>query len=274
MTLLVIKQGISVPRAKLPASIFFSKQKLNKHLQNSPSLINLDLTQCRENHRPINLVSEFRSDSVIVCNCSIILFTFISYFGRNKQTKPSPLKPLWWFLDFRFIYLAKPSQLFEPFYFLDYPIICGLCLSLFLYHSNKNVRNMKTHIDYVFLLESLSTDPPARGERPSLCFPPSECICVSLCPTHCPRGSISRRLGLWGTRGHTYPTAWTQPTAEWPGASGDVSGGGNQGWIFSLGKCTRCTWTTHFLLQTNCFGFFQTSSKIKVIFFESGHESA
>lgn len=58
---------------------------------------------------------------------------------------------------------------------------------------------MKTHIDYVSLLESLSTDPPARGYCPLLCSPPSEWTCVSLWPTYWPSGNISRR---WGCGAH------------------------------------------------------------------------
>lgn len=73
---------------------------------------------------------------------------------------------------------------------------------------------------------------------------------------------------------HTYLTAYTQPRTEWPDALGDVSGEGNQEWIFSLGRCTRCTWTTQFLLQTNYIYFFKMSSKINFMVFENVHESA
>lgn len=150
-----------------------------------------------------------------------------------------------------------------------------MCLTLFPYPSSSNMRTVKTHVDYIPPVESLSTDTPCRGVAPFALLPS---LRMHLRVQHAVL--VSKTFSQWehqqevGHGAHLPPCLdAAQDWVAWC-FRGGVWRRQPQEWAFSLGKCTRGTWTTHYLLQTNCNIISWMSSKIKLVFFKNIQESA
>lgn len=174
MPLLVMKQGILSFKSLLSGQHYPLPLLSPSQWRTSPKFTIFYKSlhyQCKVNFWPMDLVSEFTSDHIIICNCIIILFIFIFLFSQKQANKANPFRAtimVYWlkiFFEKDFFRIltqlaCQSKSVVETILFLELTYCLWFVPVTFVTSQQQQTRSQKTHNSCMCLV---STDCPAQG---------------------------------------------------------------------------------------------------------------